>query len=81
MFDKVGSDILQMKPLPGLAKCFNFVRREAQRQATMLGTKSHVDDSPMAMVAKVHILECLGPPIPLKMLTKIVFILFRAFLL
>ncbi|KAM2988613.1 hypothetical protein FF2_002687 [Malus domestica] len=36
VFDKVRSDILQIKPLPELAKCFNFVHREAQRQATML---------------------------------------------
>ncbi|KAL5734144.1 hypothetical protein ACOSP7_032005 [Xanthoceras sorbifolium] len=35
-FDKVRADVLRMDPFPGVEGAFAYVRREAQRQATML---------------------------------------------
>lgn len=51
-FDSVRSDILRKKPLPGLEECCNIIRREFQRQETMLGRKDSVVSSSMAMVSK-----------------------------
>ncbi|KAB2634435.1 hypothetical protein D8674_038696 [Pyrus ussuriensis x Pyrus communis] len=51
-FDQVRSEILMMKPIPGIEECFNLVRRESQRQATMMGTKITMAVPPMAMATK-----------------------------
>ncbi|XP_068339064.1 uncharacterized protein [Pyrus communis] len=51
-FDQVRSEILRMKPIPGIEECFSLVRREAQRKTTMLGTKATTTSSSMAMVTK-----------------------------
>ncbi|KAB5564435.1 hypothetical protein DKX38_004489 [Salix brachista] len=51
-FDPVRGDLLRMKPIPGIEQCFNIVRREAQRQATMLGTRNIGEGSSIAMISK-----------------------------
>ncbi|XP_068319541.1 uncharacterized protein [Pyrus communis] len=51
-FDQVRSEILRMKPIPGIEECFSLVRREVQRKTTMLGTKATTTSSSMAMVIK-----------------------------
>ncbi|XP_070665261.1 uncharacterized protein [Malus domestica] len=51
-FDQVRSEILRMKPIPGIEECFNLVRRESQRKATMMGTKTTMAAPPMAMATK-----------------------------
>ncbi|KAA8521895.1 hypothetical protein F0562_012791 [Nyssa sinensis] len=61
-FDKVCSDLLRMKPLPGLGESFAYVRREAQRQTTMLGLGGDVGDPSVAMVSKA--LAIITPRIP-----------------
>ncbi|KAG5553672.1 hypothetical protein RHGRI_011535 [Rhododendron griersonianum] len=58
VFDKVLSDFLQLKPLPGLEDSFACVRREAQRQYIMLGSSSAGGLPSMAMIFKA-----LSPPI------------------
>ncbi|KAM1703262.1 hypothetical protein ACFXTN_026308 [Malus domestica] len=51
-FDQVRSEILRIKPIPGIEKCFSLVQREAQRKTTMLGTKATTASPFMAMVTK-----------------------------
>lgn len=51
-FDQVRGEILRMKPIPGVKECYNLVRRQVQRQTTMLGTKAMTTGSSMAMVTK-----------------------------
>ncbi|XP_068336401.1 uncharacterized protein [Pyrus communis] len=52
VFDQVRSEILRMKPIPGIEECFNLVRRESQRLVTMMGTKATMTAPPMAMATK-----------------------------
>jgi hypothetical protein len=52
VFDSVRSDLLRIKSIPSIEECFNTVRREAQRQVTMLGTKNTSEGSSMAMISK-----------------------------
>lgn len=59
VFDKVRSDFLRLKPLPGLEDSFAYVRREAQRQNIMLGSGSADGLPSVAMVSKAP-----SPPIP-----------------
>ncbi|KAM1343727.1 hypothetical protein ACFX2F_007894 [Malus domestica] len=51
-FDQVRSEILRMKPIPGIEECFYLVRREGQRQTPMLETKSKTTSSSMVMITK-----------------------------
>lgn len=51
-FDQVRNEILRMEPIPGIEKCFNLVRRESQRKTTMMGTKTTIAVTPMAMATK-----------------------------
>ncbi|KAM1049413.1 hypothetical protein ACFX2C_028519 [Malus domestica] len=51
-FDQVRNEILRIKPIPGIEKCFSLVRHEAQRKTTMLGTKTTTASPSMAMVTK-----------------------------
>ncbi|KAL5804478.1 hypothetical protein ACOSQ3_031278 [Xanthoceras sorbifolium] len=44
-FDKVRADVLRMDPFPGVKGAFAYVRREAQRQATMLAPPQVSDRS------------------------------------
>jgi hypothetical protein len=52
VFDSVRNDLLRIKSIPSIEECFNTVRREAQRQVTMLGTKNTSEGSSMAMISK-----------------------------
>ena len=52
VFDPVRSDLLRMKSVPGIEECFTIVRREAQRQVTMFGTKNTGEGTFMAMISK-----------------------------
>jgi len=52
VFDLVRSDLLRTKSVPGIEECFNIVRREAQRQVTMFGTKNTGEGTFMAMISK-----------------------------
>ena len=52
VFDSIRSDLLRKKSVPSIEECFNTVRREAQGQVTMLGTKNTGEGSLMAMISK-----------------------------
>ncbi|KAI5353166.1 hypothetical protein L3X38_006059 [Prunus dulcis] len=51
VFDRVRSDILRMDPFPNLEKAFSCVRREDQRQSTMMVPPTPVNTG-VAMVAR-----------------------------
>ncbi|KAK0605805.1 hypothetical protein LWI29_030908 [Acer saccharum] len=50
-FDKVRADVLRMDPFPSVEGAFAYVRREAQRQATMLAPPQ-VSDSSALLINK-----------------------------
>lgn len=50
--DKVRSDFLRIKPLPGLEESFAYIRREAQRQTIMLSSAGAIGTPSVAMVSK-----------------------------
>ncbi|KAB5525212.1 hypothetical protein DKX38_022961 [Salix brachista] len=52
VFDPIRSDLLRTKSVPSIEECFNTIRREAQRQVTMMGTKTTGESSSMAMISK-----------------------------
>jgi hypothetical protein len=58
VFDKVHSDFLQTKPLPGLDEAFGYIRRETQSQIIMLGGSSPsgaLVDPAVAMISKASV--------------------------
>ncbi|KAB5521558.1 hypothetical protein DKX38_025877 [Salix brachista] len=52
VFDPIRSDLLRTKSVPSIEECFNTIRREAQRQVTMMGTKTTGESSSMAIISK-----------------------------
>ncbi|KAL9401218.1 hypothetical protein Peur_005067 [Populus x canadensis] len=52
VFDSIRSDLLYKKSVPRIEKCFNTIRREAQRQVTMLRAKNTGEGSSIAMILK-----------------------------
>jgi hypothetical protein len=52
VFDSIHSDLLCKKYVPSIEECFNTIRREAQRQVTMLGAKNTSEESLIAMIYK-----------------------------
>jgi hypothetical protein len=52
VFDSIRSDLLRKKSVPSIEECFNTIRREAQRQVTMLGAKNTGEGSSIAMISK-----------------------------